>query len=128
MAFEIRYRNGEVIPSHVLNEEASKLWGVEIDGDFVYPNFAKTDKRDDPKTYHWANVIGPSIQDESIRLQPTWVTVKEIMFTNRMVDYWDESFPELKYAADDILDYLRPYLELIDLWRELGHVPIKIKD
>lgn len=126
MPFEIRYPNGEKISMTTLNLEAAAFWGIANPEGMVYP-IGIVELDDDPETYTWDRIIGGAIEECPARINPLWKHVKEELFMCNIQDYWESPVEEIIEAAMETLDYLKPYYELIDLWKSKDYIPVKIK-
>lgn len=136
MQFQIRFPNGERVPLGTLNAEAANLWGIGLEMAnvvYVYPPEWRGGKEDYGESNNWYEVIGTAIIYPTLSgitpMQQNWGNIKETLFNNMVNagNTWELEYKSTKDVIISIVDYLKPYYELIDLWYSKGYVPIKIK-
>jgi|ERR1044072_2317234 hypothetical protein len=135
MHFELRFPNGDKIPFETLNAEAANLWGVGIARDSVEyvfpPNPDSTTEYDEEVS--WVELIGSAIMHPQLvgvtPMQQNWIGVKETMVNSHLdsADVWDKNADEMVRIITSAINWLKPYLALIDHWQSKGYNPIKVK-
>ncbi len=119
MGFQILNNQGEPIPIKELDKEAAAFWGQTVDEKYYA----------EPKGgffMNWFDHIGREISDKSSNWTTGWDNVKCGLMSNSLVSIALEEDKHKK--LDSVIDFNKPYFELIDHWSSLGYTPRRTTD
>ena len=120
-AFKINDSNKKAIMIKYLDKEACIFWGVESD-----PKWYASPKTD-YETINWYDSIGYYIAHPSSGWTSGWDNVKCSLFVIQASGLCLKSMEDQIKSLRFINEYLKPYFDLIDHWKEKGYDPIQIE-
>lgn len=120
MGFQIKNKDGEGVLLNTLDKEAAELWGKEVDDDgYAFPG-------DNVIGLSWFDFIGWKISHPGDWTKG-WDNVKNDLWISALSGtMYNKSRAEVAEKALNAFDYLKPYIDLIDLWESKGYTPHKV--